>query len=165
MVMMKTKSVLSTVFLTICIATSCSSPNGGSTESSKGTYNRTPATLQNATPGINAAAVTWTVDMNALLSSGNLSPSNDEYTNIMRVSALREAIDEAAQNALSNKLRGIREYGAPFLFEYAEALDQVLNGLIYKNSEQLAAAAGTVAYLEGKRSRTWRCVSTDGIDC
>ena len=117
-------------FLSTALA-ACS--NSGS--SPRTTYNQTPASLQNATPAVNSAAVNWTNNANSLLNSSNVNPNNSQATNIMLISSLRESIAEAAQNASTNQLSGIRDYGAPFLYEYVSAYDQVLSGLIYSDGD------------------------------
>ena len=157
---MAARKLLLIAFLSIALA-ACS--NSGS--SPRTTYNQTPASLQNAIPAVNSAAVNWTNNANSLLNSSNVNPNNSQATNIMLISSLRESIAEAAQNASTNQLSGIRDYGAPFLYEYVSAYDQVLSGLIYSNQSQVATAVGKLGYLDAKRSNVWRCVSTDGLDC
>jgi hypothetical protein len=157
---MQSRKILIIALASIAL-TACSS----SQSSPRTTYNQTPVSLQNATPAVNSAAVNWTNAANALLNSSNVNSSNSQTTNIMLISSLRESIAEAAQNASTNQLGGVRDYGAPFLSEYVSAYDQVLSGLIYNNQTQVATAVGKLGYLDAKRSNVWRCVSTDGLDC
>jgi hypothetical protein len=149
------------IALALVSLTACSN----SQSSPRSTYSQTPVSLQNATPAVNSAAVNWTNAANALLNSSNVNENNSSTTNIMLISSLRESIAEAAQNATTHQLGGIRDYGAPFLFEYVSAYDQVLSGLMYNNQNQVATAVGKLGYLDAKRSKVWRCVSTDGLDC